>query len=225
MSEEHVQPDQLFALMWANRDNAPPKEGEGADAELARMFSVDMDERFEKPLRPEQQLGPQTATRLWEHALTCPTCRMLILEDGPGSRPPRTKAEIQKEVVDKDAQRRSQKIKFFTNITVGTAAFMGAFWCMQTINNKNLTGPEGAQLVGIGPKEIDPLWYAFVVLILIASWFLAEAYVLAKDLWLDFTAWKRAVPVIGKRWAERDKRREQEERRGGPPPPPKKDSS
>lgn len=220
-TEEHLQPSQLFALLWANRENAPPKEGEGADPELARMFG-DMDERFRAPLAPEQRLGPETSARLWEHSLVCEQCRMQLLEDGPGSRPPRTKAEIVKEVEDKDAVRRGKKTKFFVNAIVGTGAFLGAFWCMQTINNKNLGGPDGPIMEGVGPKQIDPLWYAFVVLILIASWFLAEGYVLAKDLWIDFTAWKGAVPLIGKKWVERDKRREQEQKRGGPPPPAKK---
>ncbi len=52
----------------------------------------------------------------------------------------------------------------------------------------------------------------FVVLLLIASWFLAESYTIARDLWIDFDAWKRAVPVVGQKWADRDKKRKQQDK-------------
>ena len=171
---------------------------------MTRLFG-DLDERFFKPLAPEFQLGPETAKRHWEHALTCPDCRLMLLEDGPGSRAPKTKGEVQKEVEDKDAARRKKVVKFFVDLALGLLAFSGAFWCMQEIRGKELMGPDGPVIAGTGPKDIDPLWYAFIVALLIASWFLAEAYVLARDLWIDFDAWKRAVPVIGKAWADRDK--------------------
>ncbi len=208
--EEHVRPEQLFALLWANTAKAKDKtpEGEEVDVELARMFD-DMDaERFGKPLPAAQQLGPETAARLWDHCFVCAECRLLLLEDGPGSRPPKTEAEVAQEVVDKDAIHRGKVIKFWKDLVIGTAAFGGAWWCMQTIQNKKMLGIDGPVLQSVGPKEIDPLWYAFMVGILIASWFLAEAYSIARDLWIDFDAWKRAVPVVGKKWADRDKEKE-----------------
>jgi len=27
---------------------------------------------------------------------------------------------------------------------------------------------------------------------------------IARELWIDFSRWKRAVPIIGKKWAARD---------------------
>ena len=44
----------------------------------------------------------------------------------------------------------------------------------------------------------------FMALLLFAAWFLAEAWVDARTLgWFDMTSWKRAVPVVGKKWAEK----------------------
>ena len=71
--QEHVLPEQLFALMWANKDKAKaePTEGEEVDVELQRMFDDMDEERFNKSLPAAQQLGPDTAARLWKHSLTC----------------------------------------------------------------------------------------------------------------------------------------------------------
>ena len=213
MSEdEHIQPEKLFALLWANQDKKPaPLVGdeEEGDLELKRMFD-DMGERFEKSLAPEHRLGPETAARLWEHSLDCKTCRLLLLEDGPGSRPPKTQAEIQTDFDTKEKAHKKKVVKFWIDLVVGGGAFGGAFWCMQTIRAKEAMGPVGPVLQSVGPKQIDPLWYGFVVLLLIASWFLAESYTIARDLWIDFDAWKRAVPVVGKKWADRDKKKNQQ---------------
>jgi hypothetical protein len=202
--EAHVRREQLFALIWANRDNRPPAEGEDADPELERMFG-DLGERFFKDLAAEFRLGPETAERLWGHALTCKQCRLMLLEDGPGARPPKTEAEVQKETEDRDAARRKKVVKFWIDLAVGVAAFGGAFWLRQLIAMAKMKKMSGPVIGGTGPETIDPRWYGFVIFLLIASWFLAEAYVIARELWIDFRAWKRAVPVIGKKWAERDK--------------------
>jgi hypothetical protein len=202
---EHVRPEQLFALLWANKDNRPPAEGEGADAELTRMFN-DMDDRFQRSLAPEHRLGSETAERLWEHAVVCDQCRMLLLEDGPGSRPPKTEAEVQQEVSDKEAKRKQKVIRFWIDLVVGIGAFMGAFTTARIIESKKPKETAEEVLRSVNDAQIDPLWYLFAVLILVASWFLAEAYSIARDLWIDFRAWKSAVPVIGKKWAARDQR-------------------
>ena len=41
--------------------------------------------------------------------------------------------------------------------------------------------------------------------VFVSAWFLAECYTIARELWIDFTAWKKAVPLIGKRWAAKGK--------------------
>ncbi|RMG10443.1 MAG: hypothetical protein D6731_17410 [Planctomycetota bacterium] len=207
---EHVRPDQLFALLWANKDKRPPNEGEGADPELARMFD-DMDERFDTPPPPEHRLGPETCARLWEHAIACPDCRLLLIEDGPGARPPKTAAQLEQEQLDRDEQRRKQVIKFWIDLIVGTAFFAGAFVTLQIIRGAKVVDQAETTLRAVRDKPLDPRYVLFAILILGASWFLAEAYTIARDLWIDFTAWKRAVPIIGEKWVERDKRK----KRGG----------
>lgn len=206
MDEQHVAPDQLYALIWAHRHAPPPREGEGADLELARTFE-DMKEKLERPLPPEHQLGPDTAARLWAHALECERCRMLVVEDGPGARPPKTEAEKAAEVQHELDERKKKVQRFWTNLPIGAVALGGAMFLLDKHRAKQAekTGQTGAQMVDPTVKtEIDPLIFGFMALVLVASWFLAEAYVIARELWIDFRAWKRAVPVIGKKWAEKD---------------------
>ena len=52
---------------------------------------------------------------------------MLLLEDGPGSRPPKTEAELQQEVVDKEAKRKQKVVKFWIDLSIGLVTFGGAF--------------------------------------------------------------------------------------------------
>ncbi len=206
--EEHVRREQLFALIWAHRDQAPPEEGEGADPELARMFR-DLGERYRQPLAPELRLGPETAARWWRHATgECDQCRLLLVEDGPDAPVPQTRGEKAAEVQRVEDKRREDVRKFWIDLVLGTAAFGGAYTCIYKIRAKQLVeedAPGGVLIDPNLPKQIDPLWFGFAAGILVASWFLAEAYSIARRLWVDFTAWKRAVPVIGKKWAAKGK--------------------
>ncbi len=208
---EHVRPEQLFALIWAHRGEAPPAEAEGADPELARMFR-ELGERYQEPLAPELRLGPETAARWWAHATgrECQQCRMLLLEDGPGARPPKTEAERAQEVQQAEDERAKDVRRFWVDLAIGGAAFSGAYVCIVTIRSKEAQREaQPVEVLQADPrdqvKQIDPLWFGFIAGILVASWFLAEAYSIARRLWIDFTAWKRAVPVIGKRWAAKGK--------------------
>jgi len=203
---EHIRPEQLFALVWAHRDQAPPED----DPEMARMFR-DLDERYRGPLAPELRLGPETAASWWAHAGQCQDCRMRILEDGPDARPPRTSAEVAADAQRAEDQRNAEVRRFWVDLVVGTAAFSGAYACIYKIRAKQFAEREqqGDGVLKRDPrdmaKQIDPLWYGFMGGILVAAWFLAEAYTIARKLWIDFTAWKRAVPIIGKRWVAKGK--------------------
>lgn len=208
VSEEHLAPERLFALLWAKQGALPEEGAEGADPELLRL-KADLDERYTKHLPAEFQLGPETATRLWEHALACAQCRLLLLEDGPSARPPRTKDEIaaaEQKILD-DHQKKL--IKFWVDLVVGLVAFGVAFYFINAIRSAEIAAPVQGALQA-DPRDVarqmDPRWLGFVVAILVASWFLAEAYTIARELWVDFTAWKAAVPVIGKRWAAKGKK-------------------
>lgn len=206
---EHIRPEQLFALIWARREQAPPDEGDGADPELARLFR-DLGERYREPLAPELRLGPETVERWWAHAGECEDCRMRILEDGPDAKPPQTQAEKAAVVRRAEDQRAAEVRKFWVDLVIGSAAFFGAYGCMYKIRAKQFAEREEVQEGALkrDPSEgkpIDPLWYGFMGGILVAAWFLAEAYTIARKLWIDFTAWKRAVPIVGKRWAAKGK--------------------
>ncbi len=203
---EHLPPAQLFALIWSQRKADLAEEGQEPDAELVRLFKG-MAERLLEPLAAEHRLGPETARRLWEHALSCSACRMLLLEDGPESEAPKTASEEAQEEQRLEDKRKEQVKSFWINLVVGSAAFAGAFYCINDIRSREaqVIDVSGGTISAIGNAPMDPMWFGFAGSILVASWFLAEAYTLAKDLWIDFTAWKRAVPVVGKKWAAKGK--------------------
>ncbi|MGE0707185.1 MAG: hypothetical protein AB7N76_16770 [Planctomycetota bacterium] len=206
-----VPPEHLFALLWAKREELPRAgdelpEGQTLDAELARLRAdLDESERYKKPLPAEFQLGPETLASYWEHVQGCAACRCTLIEDGPTARPPKTEAEAAAEEQREVEKEESLKWKFGVDLTVGLIAFGGAFFTINYIRHKEYATIDQAQstIGALQEKQIDPLYLLFAVLILVASWFLAEAYGIARELWVDFTPWKRAVPLIGKKWAEK----------------------
>lgn len=200
--DEHVPPKQLFALVWANQESLPRDGDPDADLELVRLRD-DLEERYQRSLNPAHRLGPETATRLWAHALECRSCRMMLLEDAPSAKPPKTVDEAAKEEQKKIDDHQKQLIKFWTSLVIGCVAFGVAVYFINWIRGDAIQGPiDGA--IGRDPRDkafsLDPRYIGFAMAILTASWFLAEAYTVARNLWVDFTAWKRAVPVIGEWW-------------------------
>ncbi|HBP17765.1 MAG TPA: hypothetical protein DEA08_08225 [Planctomycetes bacterium] len=197
--------EHLFALLFAKRDALPTGEEEDADKELV-LLREDLAEidRFKRPFAAEFQLGPETADAYWAHALQCVSCKGMLIEDGPDARPPKTEGEIAAETQKAEDKVTKLKIKFAISLTVGLVFFSGAFATITHIRNKQYA-PKPEQVLTQVKQEIDPLYFLFAILIFVASWFLAEAYGIARELWVDFTAWKRAVPVIGKKWAEKSK--------------------
>lgn len=205
--DAHVPREHLFALLYAKRDLLPTGEGEGDDHELVRLRQdLQGQERYSLSLAPELALGPETAARYWDHAWGgCNACRCLLLEDGPDARPPKTGAEVAAEARKAEEEREKLVVKFWIDIVVGTAFFIGGTVAINVVRSRQSQEIEGPQLQAAKGFQIDPLAVVFMACILIASWFLAEAYGIARQLWVDFTAWKRAVPVIGKRWAAKGK--------------------
>lgn len=203
--------EHLFALLYVKRDLLPSGEGEGEegeepDLELVRLRAdIASADRYKEPLDPDRALDPALADAYWDHAFGCNACRCLLIEDGPDARLPLTEDQVVKVQEDADEKRAALKVKFFIDLTIGTGFFFGAFATMQVINNKKFADNGETTLRAAGPAEIDPLYILFVALILVSSWFLAEAYSISRELWVDFTAWKRAVPVVGKAWADKSK--------------------
>lgn len=210
----HVDPTHLFALLYVQRDELPDGEGEDDDGEMVRLRQDIVDgDRYKQPLPEELRLGPDTVARYWAHALDCLQCRCLLLEDGPGARPPETQSEIVSKAQAEDERRQKLKIKFAIDTVLGTGFFVGATVVINVMRAKKPDDNSGDQLAS-GKFQIDPLAFAFMGLILVSSWFLAEAYGIAKELWIDFSAWKKAVPVVGKAWHAKGKKKKLDQGKG-----------
>ncbi|MCO5165188.1 MAG: hypothetical protein M9894_02315 [Planctomycetes bacterium] len=211
--DEHLRDDQLFALMWAIKDRPPPAEGEGADPELARAMRS-LSDAYEAPLAVEHRLGPETVARLMAHTTACKPCRMKLLEDAPGAGAPRTQSDIVAEAQRKEDARRRLVVRFWLGASGGLVTFVAAQFVFQLWRDRQrVEAPEGTTLQrdpSEKTREIDPLIFGGMALVLVAAFLIADAYTIARELWIDFTRWKQAVPVIGKAWAARDKRRQQD---------------
>lgn len=198
--DAHVERNHLFALLYVKWTELPNGEGEDDDKEMVRLRTdIEGADRFKQPLLDELRIGPVTADRYWAHAWGgCNQCRCFLLEDGPDARPPQTGAQLVSDAAAAEERRKKQKIKFFVDVVLGTGFFVGATVTINILKAPKETtdGPE----MSSGKFEIDPLAFLFMALILVASWFFAEAYGIAKELWVDFSAWKKAVPVVGKAW-------------------------
>lgn len=211
--DAHLRQDQLFALVWAIKDTPPPAEGEGADPELARALR-DLPEAFQAPLAVEHRLGPETVERLMAHTKGCHECRMLLLEDGPGACPPKTEADVVAEAAAREAARRRMVVRFWLTATGGAASFVAAQVVFQIWRERHAVKAEGTDQARLKTdfrdkgREIDPVMLGGIALVVVAAFLIADAYTIARELWIDFTRWKAAVPVIGKKWVERDKRRQ-----------------
>lgn len=208
-TDEHLRQDQLFPLVWAIQDAPPPTEGEGADVELARALR-DLPDAYQKPLPPEHRLGPETVTRLVEHTRTCKPCRMLLLEDGPSSPRPKTQADVASEVREKEELRERKVKRFWIVMPSGVAAFIASQIVFSIWQQNRYVKPDESKTGTIQradkpEREIDPLMFVGLGTVVIAAFLLADAYTIARELWIDYTRWKRAVPIIGKRWAAGEK--------------------
>lgn len=211
--DAHLKQDQLYALVWAIKDGPPPVEGDDADPELARALRG-LPETYEASLPMEHRLGPDTVARLMDHTRACKDCRMLLLEDGPGARPPRTEADVVAEAAAREAARKRLVVRFWVSATGGTATFVAAQIVFQMWRDRHAVKAEGTEEARLKVdhrdrvREIDPVMLGGIALVVVAAFLIADAYTIARELWIDFTRWKQAVPVIGKKWAERDKRKQ-----------------
>lgn len=207
--EEHLRPQQLFPLMWAIKDRPPPAEGEGADVELARALR-DLPDAYQAPLPVDHRLGPDTVERLMQHTRACKQCRMMLLEDGPGSRLPRTQGDIAAEATRREEERQQKVKRFWIGATGGVASFVAGQIVFDVWRDKHrVVADTATEALKIDPRdkparEIDPLMLGGIALIIVAAVLITDAYMIARELWIDFTRWKRAVPLIGKAWAARD---------------------
>ncbi len=204
---EHLTQEQLFPLLWAIKDRQIPREGEGADPELAKALGR-LSESFQEELGAAHRLGPETVERLLAHTKSCADCRMKLIEDAPDARPPRTRADAAAEVTRLENERAARVKRFWVSGGIGLVTFVGGqviFGVWRHRNREEQTKTNVDKLESGLPKEkrpIDPLIFLGIAVTAVAAFAIADAYVIARELWIDFTRWKRAVPVFGKKWAE-----------------------
>ncbi|MCA8922361.1 MAG: hypothetical protein KDD82_11165 [Planctomycetes bacterium] len=198
---------QLHAFVWQLAKDPPPETGEGADEELARMVR-DLPVHFREPLPAEFRLGPETYAAHRERVRVEGPARMQLVEDGPYSKRPKTAGEKDVEAKDEERIRKGKVIRFYTSAVLGVSGFFGSQFLFHLYRNRHadldVSGPVMEARRGL---EMDWRLMGGFMAILVAAWFLADAYVMARELWLDWTKLKAAVPVIGKKWAEKSKKK------------------
>jgi hypothetical protein len=203
----HILPEQLYALAWALKQDPPPTGDEDREQELGRAIRAlpaGFDAEFPHALR----LGPETVQRLLAHSKTCDPCHVILVEDAADAKRPQTEGEVKSDFARAEALRKEKVIRFWVGVTVGTTSFVGAnyvFHLWKENRSEQVTESETGTMQTKQGFQLDPYFMGGVMLVFVAAYFLAEAYTIARDLWIDFTSWKRAVPLIGKRWVERDK--------------------
>lgn len=196
---------QLYAFLWQLAKDPPPESGEGADEELTRMLR-DLPHHFKEPLAAEFRLGPETYGAHLERVRAEGPARMQLVEDGPYAKRPQTKTEEQQEKEDEDRIRKGKVYRFWVSAVLGVGGFFSSQFLFHLYRNRHAQeAVEGPVLEARKGLEMDWRLMLGVMSILVAAWFLADAYVMARDLWIDWTKVKSAVPVIGKRWAEKGK--------------------
>ncbi len=223
----HVLAAQLYPLMHALHIRPPPtRKGEEEDSELSRLIGA-LPERFARPPAQKQRLTPENVRKLLDHTAECRECRIKVFEDGPGCQSPKTESELAAEESVSERERRAMVKQFWVGMGAGIPAFVGAQFTINAWRNnqpKPIESEQGAlepDPIHGGARQIDPLLILFVLLILICSFGLTASWQAARTLWLDFTAWKRAVPVIGRRWAEASAEKEQAKHHLPRQPPPR----
>ncbi len=211
---EHLSAGQLYPILYVLKGRPPPSEGEGAYPELASLVKTLPDRFLELPPK-EEQLTRKQVERAVDHIRDCRPCNVMVFEDGPASKPPKTKEEIAKEESVAEKRRREKVKQFWVFGGFGSAGIISSQVVAYIWQNKDVEGVAGdVDILETNQqldRKIDPLLFLFVILVLIGSVGVAYAYTLARELgWIEFTAWKRAVPVIGAAWAERDLKRKAE---------------
>ncbi|MBI4575856.1 MAG: hypothetical protein HY722_06285 [Planctomycetes bacterium] len=217
----HVRREQLYPLFHVlvlHRQGRAPLDGLDLDPDLARVLRKVPEEAFATPPDPGRALSGDRVREVLDHARACKECQILVYEEGPYARRPKTARELAEEREAWEREKRRMRRRFFLSAGYGTAAFVGANLAITEYRNLQLAARkvEGPVLRQLDEPafQLHPLQILFGALILVAAWGLAEAWRIANVLWLDFTRFKAAVPFIGQRWAERSRR---ERERWGPP--------
>lgn len=208
MNEPEILSDaHLYAFVWQLAKDPPPEEGEGADQELARMVR-DLPVHFRETLPAEFRLGEETYAKHRERVREEGPARMQLVEDGPYSRRPKTEDEVEVERQDEERIRRGKVWRFWVSAVLGLGGFFGSQFLFHLYRVARMAEPvEGPVMDAKRGLEMDWRLMTGMMAILVAAWFLADAYVMARELWLDWTKLKAAVPVIGKKWAEKGKQK------------------
>lgn len=208
----HVDKEQLYPFFYAlgqHVSGAAPIEGVKLDDELARTAERLPKRRFSKPPAEEHVLDAATLKSMAKHAEKCKACRLIVLEEGPhvDRQLGQTElAELARQKLDEEAHLSK---RFFFSLTYGVGFFVGAFYVRTLI--RNAAAPSNETTIGsVSELPFNPLWIVFGFLIVVAAWGLADSWVIANRLWLDWSRAQKALPVIGEKWAARSARKRKE---------------
>ncbi|MEM7167864.1 MAG: hypothetical protein AAF581_20600 [Planctomycetota bacterium] len=209
----HVDKDQLYPFFYAlgqHVQGIERIEGVQLDDELARTAERLPKRRFSKAPAEEHRLDTKTLQSMVKHAEKCKACRLIVLEDGPSvDRKLGTEEEAELARAKLDEESRAAR-RFFLSLTYGVLCFMATFWIRSVIQNTDELPTTEATIGTETQLPFNPLWLVWWFLILVASWGLADCWIIANRLWLDWSRAQKAVPVVGERWAARTARKRKE---------------
>ena len=214
---EHLTDEQLYPLFYALIRH---KSGEKRiskltlDASLGKCLNGLPNNRFDRAPGQEDILSADQVRQFVQHAGECKDCMIMLLEDGAAAKRKKTAEDLGREKKKRDSKLRKLTIKFFFSLTYGVGSFIVAKLALEKYHLDQLAkiAKDKQQLKSpFDPTGgLDPLQILALLLIFVAAWGLAECWRIATTLWIDFDKAKRAVPVIGKAWAERSKRKRDE---------------
>ena len=213
---------ELYALFYAlhrHQAKQDPIEGIKIDDEIADAIARFARKHDNKPGRPEGPLTTERVKSILKSVKHDPQIRILVIEDGPETKRPKTREELQEEKQAQEAEAERLFRKFWVSASYGVTALIGSIsvgiWYQKVIAaapRENVSGPM-LESVGDAGLQMHPLKITSLILMLIAAWGIAEAVVIAKNHWADFDRVKGAVPVVGQAWLARTKRKRRERER------------
>lgn len=212
----HLDPNDLYALLYQLREHqhgSDPIAGVTLDEELARVVQRLSRRDYSEPPAAEHRLSSSVVQSVLKHTSKCPSCQQVLCEDGPSARRRQTETELRAAEEQQEAEERRLTRRFFIALVYAILALGGSV-LVQVEYNKLKYQPrvttDGAILESTEPAQRwHPLQIATFGLIVIAAWGFADAFMIANQLWLDWSRAKAAVPFIGQKWAARSQRKKQ----------------
>ncbi|MFN0058161.1 MAG: hypothetical protein ACKVX7_06855 [Planctomycetota bacterium] len=209
----HLKAEQLYPLMYALRRHARGDETIAdleLPTELTRLLARMARDRGAPPLlEPETPLSPKRVGQIVLHITECAECQMLVYETGSAARRPPTAAELKAEELAALANEHKLKRNFCIHAVLAFVCFIAGYAVLSNYYNRPREQAAAGPVLTTNeaPKGMHPQEMAGLALLMVTAYSVASGWMIANTLWLDYTRMKRAVPFIGKRWAERSRKR------------------